>query len=691
MKLTKKLEDNDLECLPGLGPATRSKLNRIGINRVSDIILFLPSFLIDKTKLSIIDELENGHACLLIGKITKVIQTKSYKPNLILTVDVGGENVQIRFLHKIIVYSYLKIGFQIRFSGIVRIKGRIKELIHPEVEVVKDITKLENIVPYYKTKKIISQNKLRGFIKYALLYVKNKKGSDVFTDEQLKEFKIPHYIEALENCHFPSANSFLEAHNLYEISKKRFVLEELLAYKIILTNAKSNFESYHAENFTIDEDKILALIKSLEYELTDSQKNAVNDIKKSFSKSYPTKRLIQGDVGSGKTIITVIASYIASLSSLQTAVLVPTEILADQHIETFKKILDHLHINIQCLKSNMSLVKKKQILASLSDGNIDIVIGTHSLITRDVVFKNLGLVVVDEQHKFGTDQRLLLTKKNLNRNIKPHELYLSATPIPRSLSLVLYEGIDYTIMKDLPQRRKRIITRLIHSDERSEINTQITNIVNSGEQVYWICSCINMTENSEIEHVKGLYESLIKIFPHYNIKMLHGRIDSKDNTHTMEKFINAEINILVCTTMIEVGLDVPNATCIVIEDPERFGLSQLHQLRGRVGRGSKQSYCYLIHKDLKTESSINRLKTMERFSNGFMIAEEDLKLRGAGEYLGTKQSGMQHNFKLATPEDVLKNYDNIYSSLKSIKLLSKESSKKLTKRWGRDSAEDVQL
>ena len=687
----KRLDDKDLEGLPGVGPATKNQLYKIGIRRISDLILFLPSFLIDKTQLTDIISVTSGDQCLFVGAITNVIKTKGFKPNLILSVDIGGSTIQIRFIHKIIIYSGLKVGMKIRFTGIIRFKAKLKEMIHPEIEIIKKNKTIENVVPYYKTRKLISQNKIRKFIKDAFIYIKSKSNDDVFDDKLLSDLQIPHYLDALEYCHFPSSDNYEQSNLLFESGRQRFIVEELLAYKLLLSNAKEASKKSKSYSFSINENSVKNFQKSLPFKLTSSQLEASDVIKKSFLKDFPTKRLIQGDVGSGKTVIAIIAALYTKQSGLQTAVLVPTEILADQHTDTFVKLLNKHNVSIVCLKNNISSSRKSSILKDLLEGNIDIVIGTHSLIQNDVCFKNLGLIIVDEQHKFGINQRVLLSQKNKDQDHLAHELYLSATPIPRSLSLVLYEGLEYTVIKDMPQNRKIISTEIISHLDRPSLHEKVNKILSNNNQVYWVCSCIDYTEEHEAEYVKGIYDELCSIFTSEKISMLHGRQDSKENSKIMNLFIKGKIKILVCTTMIEVGVDVPNATCIVIEDPNRFGLSQLHQLRGRVGRCDKQSYCYLVSKDSLSEKAFSRLKALEDYTSGFAIAEEDLKLRGAGEYLGNKQSGINHNFKLATPEDAINNYPLIKESHKRLDLLDEKSKSKLIKRWGKESSETIQL
>ena len=564
-------------------------------------------------------------------------------------------------------------------------------MIHPEIEIIKKNKTIENVVPYYKTRKLISQNKIRKFIKDAFMYIKSQSNDDVFDDKLLSDLQIPHYLDALEYCHFPSSDNYEQSNLLFESGRQRFIVEELLAYKLLLSNAKEATKKSKSYSFSINENSVKNFQKSLPFKLTSSQLEASEVIKKSFLKDFPTKRLIQGDVGSGKTVIAIIAALYTKQSGLQTAVLVPTEILADQHTDIFVKLLNKHNVSIVCLKNNISSSRKTSILNDLLEGNIDIVIGTHSLIQNDVCFKNLGLIIVDEQHKFGINQRVLLSQKNKDQDYLAHELYLSATPIPRSLSLVLYEGLEYTVIKDMPQNRKIISTEIISHLDRPSLHEKVNKILSNNNQVYWVCSCIDYTEEHEAEYVKGIYDELCSIFTSEKISMLHGRQDSKENSKIMNLFIKGKIKILVCTTMIEVGVDVPNATCIVIEDPNRFGLSQLHQLRGRVGRCDKQSYCYLVSKDSLSEKAFSRLKALEDYTSGFAIAEEDLKLRGAGEYLGNKQSGINHNFKLATPEDAINNYPLIKESHKRLDLLDEKSKSKLIKRWGKESSETIQL
>jgi ATP-dependent DNA helicase RecG len=465
-----------------------------------------------------------------------------------------------------------------------------------------------------------------------------------------------------------------------------------MAHKIILNSAKLKNDSGKTYEFKFDSNLIEEFIRNLDFSLTESQYDAVEEIKKSFSLNHPTSRLIQGDVGSGKTIVVLIASLIACLSKLQTAILVPTEILADQHMKTFNEILKDTNFKIKTLKNNMPDSEKNNIVSELSKGKLDIVIGTHSLLSKQIEFYKLGLVIVDEQHKFGIRQRSALSEQVESPNkMQPHQIFISATPIPRSLSLVLYEGLDYTLIKDLPQGRKTIITKLIHNADKKTLYTSVRNILNKGFQAYWVCPSINQTESSELEYIYDVYEKLQIELKEYSMGMLHGQADKTDNEKAMNNFIMGKHQILVCTTMIEVGVDIENATCIVVEDSNRFGLSQLHQLRGRVGRSNKQSFCYLVYKDNISDDGRARLESLEKNSDGFLIAEEDLKLRGSGDYLGVRQSGYNNNFKLATIDDLITNIEIVKGLKNNIINLRDNNKAKLLSRWGNVESETLRL
>ena len=686
-----QLEDNSLETLPGVGKVTKTKLQNIGINRITDLLLHLPNYLIDKTNISKITDIKNGDKCLFIGIINNIFYTRGFHKNLILSVSVQSIDIQIRFIHKIIVYKHLKIGDKVRIYGVIYINSSKKIMIHPEIEVIQNEHNLEMIVPYYNTRRQISQSKIRKLIRFVLDYLRKKNSQDIFDKNILESFNIPNHLDALENCHFPSAKSFDDAVNEFEKSRRRFVLEEIISKNIRLDEMKQNMQRKQSHKFSYDKNDIDEFINSLPFELTDSQAQAVNLICSNLAEEYASSRLIQGDVGCGKTIVSTIIAYATYLSGLQAAFLAPTELLVDQHYNYIKDSFSDKDIQVAYLKGSMSTKAKHSVLKSLKNGSIDIVIGTHSLINSSISFKKLGLCVIDEQHKFGINQRSSFIQKRDSSNMSPHIIYMSATPIPRSLALVLYQGLDYTTINDVPKGRKHIITERIDLDNRSIMYSKIKNRLSEGEKVFWVCPAINTGESSELESVYSVQDELLNIFKGRNIAVLHGQLDDNIEADTIKKFRDDKIDILICTTVIEVGVNIPNATCIVIEDSNRFGLSQLHQLRGRVGRSTRQGFCFLAYKSHLSENAEMRLNSLASHSSGFKIAEEDLLIRGSGDYFGNRQSGHINNFKLATLQDFLTNVDIIKNLQVKISNLPDITRSQLLKRWRNEEEDSFKL
>ena len=686
-----QLEDNSLETLPGVGKATKIKLHNIGIKRITDLLLYLPNQLIDKTNISNVHEVKNGDKCLFIGVIDKIYYTRGFNKNLILTVLVQSTHLQIKYIHKTIIYKNLKIGDKVRIFGVVYIQSLKKIMIHPELELVEDEKNLEKIVPYYNTRRQISQNKIRKLIRFVLDYLRLKKSDDIFDENTLKLFNIPNHLDALENCHFPVTSSYDDAVNLFERSRKRFVYEEIISRNLRIDKMKQSVKGKLSYQFTYKKNEIDKFINNLPFKLTDSQCHAVDLICSSLHKEFASRRLIQGDVGCGKTIVSAISAYATCISGLQTAFLAPTELLVDQHYNYLKTLFREKNIKVSRLNSSMSIKDKNETITCLKNGSIDIIVGTHSLLNSSIFFKKLGLCIIDEQHKFGINQRSSFVQHRDSSTLSPHIIYMSATPIPRSLALVLYHGLDYTTIKDMPKGRKRTITERVDRDSRNILYSKIIEHLLEDEQIFWVCPAINISESSELESVYSVYDAVSKVFKDYNIAVLHGQLEDKVQADTIKKFRDGKINILICTTVIEVGVDVPNATCIVIEDADRFGLSQLHQLRGRVGRSSRQGFCYLAHKNQLKDNAIRRLDSLVSYSSGFKIAEEDLLIRGSGDYFGHRQSGHFDNFKLATLQDFITNVDIIKSLQSRISSLSDTTRVQLLKRWCDEEEESLKI
>ena len=686
-----QLEDNSLETLPGVGGVTKLKLHNIGIKRLTDLLLYLPHQLIDKTHISDINNIKHGDKCLFIGIIDKIFFTRGFKKSLILSVSIQSETMQIRFIHKTIIYRHLKVGHRIRIFGILNSKLTKKFMIHPEIELIEDEKNLEKIVPYYNTRRQISQNKIRKLIRFVLDYLHAKNSEDIFDTNILEKFSMPNHLDALENCHFPSASTYNDAISKFEESRRRFILEEIISRNIRMDKIRNKVKRKQSYKFNFDKNKITTFINSLPFKLTKSQYKAIELVCDNFIEGHASTRLIQGDVGCGKTIISAISAYATCISGFQTSFLAPTELLVDQHYDYFKNLFNATDIEISYLKNSMPAQIKNDTLKGLKNGSIDIIIGTHSLLNPSVSFKQLGLCIIDEQHKFGINQRSSFIDNRDSSGKSPHLIYMSATPIPRSLALVLYQGLDYTTIKDMPKGRKNVITERVDPDNRSNMYSKIKQRLNVGEQVFWVCPSINVSESSELESVYSAYDDISRIFVNHNIAILHGQLDDKKQIDTIKNFKNSKIDILVCTTVIEVGVDIPNATCIVVEDSNRFGLSQLHQLRGRVGRSSRQGFCYLAYKTVLNQDADKRLDSLILHSNGFRIAEEDLLIRGSGDYFGSRQSGHLNNFKLATLQDFITNVDIIKNLQKNISDLSNDTRDKLLRRWHNNEEENLKL
>ena len=684
-----KLKDNDLTTLPGVGVATKGKLEELGIKTITDIILFLPSHLLDKTSTSNPNNVTDKQKCIFIGVIKNIIITKGPKRSMIVKVNVDGIDLQIRFLHKIFMFSNLKIGLKIRITGVVYKQSKTLSMIHPEVEIMSS-DGLEKIIPFYDTKKKVTQGKIRKIIKFLLDYLSNKNNKDIFMDDQLLKLEIPNYLDALLFCHLPSSKiSYNESLEKFLQGRKRFIFEELLAHRIKINTEINSSSKQTGYKFDYEKSDIHKMISTLGFSLTDSQIDVLNDLEKDFSKGTVSKRLIQGDVGCGKTIVAALAAYMCYLSDLQTSLLVPTEILANQHYKSLLKIFDGTKINIELITSSVCKSDKDVIYEKISSGEINIIIGTHSLLSDNIRFKNLGLSIIDEQHKFGVRQRAQIHKSS-NKTIQPHQIMLSATPIPRSLSLVLYEGLSYSRITDVPKGRKPVKTELINKINREAIFDFVKDAINSKQQIFWMCPAID-SNSDRTSNIYGVYEELIEIFPSDRVAILHGQAEQSENEINMRKFHKHDADILLCTTMIEVGINIPNATTIIIEDASRFGLSQLHQLRGRVGRGRQQGFCFLIYDEKSSELSLSRLESLVNTNDGFSIAETDLKLRGAGDYFGQRQSGQYNNFKLINYEEILDNFTEVKKINKIYSELTDTQKKILLSRWSQLGNKGIDL
>jgi ATP-dependent DNA helicase RecG len=616
-----------------------SKLKKLGIKSIFDLLLHLPLKYLDKTKVNRIADVALGRSYQIEGKVTYVKTSYQPRKNLIVVIEDETGPLQLRFLN---FYSSQIHQFEkdvmVRVYGEINPKSFVTEIIHPEYEILKTNKPLpEHLTPIYPLTSGLGQKSILCFVKRGFDHIAKKNiFPDHFPELNIKR-NLPDLMVSLKKLHMPISNqsSDLEAY------RKKLVYDELLAHQLFFRGLYHQQKNYVAKSIKFDNDFHEALVSSLGFTLTTHQTNCFNEIMSDLSRSFPMNRLLQGDVGSGKTIVATMAALQAIKNGGQVGFMAPTEILAEQHFIKLKEWLNPLHISVAFLSGSISLAEKKIIYAKLIKGDIDLLVGTHALIQDKVKFKSLALYIIDEQHRFGVEQRLQIRSNNItSTHVEAHQLMMSATPIPRTLSMSYFADMDISTISELPPGRQPIKTKIISDTRRGELLAVIQKHCNEGNQVYWVCPLIEESETLQLETVETTFQQVSNFFQSQKIALIHGRMKQKEKETIMQRFKSGDIHILVATTVIEVGVDVPNATMMIIENAERMGLSQLHQLRGRVGRGSKESTCILLYGKKLTDIAKERLRIIYENTDGFKVSESDLKLRGPGEFLGVRQSGL---------------------------------------------------
>ena len=612
------------------------KLDKLNLHTAWDLVLHLPLRYEDETHIMPIKDAPIGVPCQVEGEV--IHQEVTFKPRKQLIVQIADGSGSVLFLRFIHFYAsnqkQMAVGKRIRAVGEIKHGFYGDEMIHPKIRDAESSGLAESLTPVYPTVNGLNQPTLRRIIQTALDVTPLH---DTLPDALLGRLKLPHLAESLRLLHSPPPSFTI--HQLSDGALpawQRLKFDELLAQQLSMRLARQKRVSGTAAALGGDGTLTQALRHALPFALTDAQERVVSEIRRDMAQTHPMHRLLQGDVGSGKTIVAALSALTAIESGTQAAVMAPTEILAEQHFIKFKQWLEPLGLEVVWLSGSQRKKAKDEAKAKLADGTVKIAVGTHALFSDDVEFQNLGLVIVDEQHRFGVAQRLAL--KNKGRDV--HQLMMSATPIPRTLAMSFFADLDVSVIDELPPGRTPIKTRLVNNVRRAEVEGFVLNICRKGQQAYWVCPLIEESETLQLQTATETLEQLQAALPELNIGLVHGRMKAAEKAEVMAQFAAGRLNVLVATTVIEVGVDVPNAALMVIEHAERMGLAQLHQLRGRVGRGAAESVCVLLFAEPLSELAKARLKVIYEYTDGFEIARQDLNIRGPGEFLGARQSGV---------------------------------------------------
>lgn len=678
------LDGVPLTALSGVGAAISEKLSRIGINNVQDLLFHLPIRYEDRTRITPIADVRPESFATVEGFVQLTEVQFGRRPILSTTISDGTSKITLKFFNfNAGMKNSLAIGVRVKAFGEIK-RGRfMAEIHHPEYQIIRGNQPLElaeTLTPIYPTTEGLKQASLRKLTDQALALLERVQVAELLPDE----FNPHKYSlkEALQLLHRPPPSVSSELLDKGEHpAQKRLIFEELLAHNLAMQQVRMGVQQHFAEPLRYQTDLKQRFLATLPFQPTNAQSRVTAEIEQDLAKPFPMMRLVQGDVGSGKTLVAALAALLAIDNGKQVALMAPTEILAEQHAHNFANWLRPFGIEVGWLAGKVKGKARTAQLEAIKNGDVQMIIGTHALFQDQVEFHHLALVIIDEQHRFGVHQRLTLREKGAKGDVYPHQLIMTATPIPRTLAMTVYADLDTSIIDELPPGRTPITTVAISEDRRDEVVRRVYQACkNEKRQAYWVCTLIDESEVLEAQAAAAIAEDLQRALPDLRIGLVHGRMKPQEKQAIMAEFKAANIDLLVATTVIEVGVDVPNASLMIIENSERLGLAQLHQLRGRVGRGATASHCVLMYKAPLGKISSKRLQVLRDSQDGFVIAEKDLEIRGPGEVLGTKQTGMAE-FKIANLMRDRKMIPLVQNYAKQLTLKYPDTAKQLIRRW----------
>lgn len=654
----KTLEQIPVTAMKGVGASLAAKLAKIGLCSLQDLLLHLPLRYLDRTRITPIGALQPNLNAVIEAEVRACDLVFGKRRSLVCKVQDGTGTIALRFYHfNNAQKQRLTAGTRLRIFGETRRGASGLEMYHPEYEYLDEAAPLpldQALTPIYPATEGLTQPRLRNLARQALTWLDKHSLGELLPEPVRKKLNQVSLADALRYLHQPPASAniqlLLDGEHPYQ---QRLAFEELLAHHLSLLLLRRETQADGATGLRMSATLEKAFLAQLGFGLTRAQQRVVGEIVVDIAKPVPMLRLVQGDVGSGKTVVAALAALAAISSGKQAAIMAPTEILAEQHRINFGKWLEPLGIKLGWLTGKLKVAERRTQLAAIASGEAQVVVGTHALFQDTVAFANLGLIVIDEQHRFGVHQRLSLSEKGTverenhhSAHLRPHQLIMTATPIPRTLAMSAYADLDCSVIDELPPGRTPVTTVVISDQRREEVIERVRLGCEQGRQAYWVCTLIEESEALEAQAAEATAVSLAESLPQLRIGLIHGRLKPVEKEQVMVAFKAGQLDLLVATTVIEVGVDVPNASLMIIENPERLGLAQLHQLRGRVGRGSAASHCVLLYGSPLSQNSRERLRVMRESSDGFYIAEQDLLLRGPGEVLGTRQTG-EMQFRIA--------------------------------------------